>query len=222
MNNRIVVSTLFLLTIIGCNGKKLKPVIADPEDLTIQAFVRDSTTQPLMIVSDDLFSSSNSMWKCVGEELSSDDISRLIRSNINVIIPNDVTIGIKDLEKNYIPNMNVFLIGRFNNVAKYDSFIIKVTSKKERSCSFYLVTSISGRAITANYIGYTSNDSHSNNLTTFERISTNSFAVHWAKDYYSGCDIVTSKNSNNNQVTRSHTDIYRIDDNGIIAFVKRQ
>lgn len=206
---------------IGCNGKKLKPVRADLEDLTIRAFVRDSTTRPLVIVSDGFLSSSDSMWECVGEELSSNDISRLIRSKVNAIIPNGVTIEIKDLEKNYIPSMNVFLIGRFNNAVKYDSFILKVTSKKEKSCSFYLVTSIAGRAITANYIGYTSNDAHSNSLTTFERVSTNSFAVHWAKDYSYGYDVVESENSNIDQETRSHTDIYQIDEYGNITFVKR-
>lgn len=221
MNTRILVSTMFLLTImVCCTGKKLKPCSADPEDLTIQAFVRDSTTLPLSIVPDNLLLSSDSMWECVGEALSSDDISRLIKSKINAIFPNDVTIGIKDLEKNYIPNMNVYLIGRFNNAAEYDSFILKVTSKKEKSCSFYLITSIAGKALTATYIGFASNNSHSNRLTTFERISTNSFAVHFTRELSHGCDVLASENSRNYD-NRVHTDIYQIDEYGNIAFIKR-
>ncbi len=187
---------------IGCQSKKPKPVESVPEDLTIMAFVRDSTSLPLSVIPDDLLLSEKLMWECCGEEMSAADVSRLVRSNVNFLFPNNLAPSRYDLEHRFIPNMIVSIIGLFSDSNKYDSFIIKESSKKEGSCSFYLVTSKDGKAISSGYVGYSTTDLYHGGSATCEKLSSSTFAVHY-------------------ESTGRTTDIFTINEGGEIAFVKR-
>lgn len=202
-----VIARITVLLVLGivlscCHNKKSKPVESVPEDLTITAFVRDSTSLPLSVIPDDLLLSEKLMWECCGEEMSAADVSRLVRSNVNFLFPNNLAPSRYDLEHRFIPNMIVSIIGLFSDSNKYDSFIIKESSKKEGSCSFYLVTSKDGKAISSGYVGYSTTDLYHGGSATCEKLSSSTFAVHY-------------------ESTGRTTDIFTINEGGEIAFVKR-
>ena len=201
----IKIRTIIMLVIVlsCCHNKKSKPVATEHEDMTIMAFVRDSTSRPLAVIPDELLLSEKLMWESSGEEMSAADISRLVRCNVNFLFPNSFAPSRYDLEHRFIPNMIVSIIGLFSDSDKYDSFIIKESSKRENACSFYLVTSKDGKAISSGYVGYSTTDLYHGGSATCEKLSSNTFAVHYGN------------------IDGTVTDMFIINEGGKIAFVKR-
>lgn len=85
---RITVLLVLVIVLSCCHNKKSKPVATEHEDMTIMAFVRDSTSRPLAVIPDELLLSEKLMWESSGEEMSAADISRLVRCNVNFLFPN--------------------------------------------------------------------------------------------------------------------------------------